>query len=375
MVGFELKLDDAFQIATTLSSSATSHHIRRLSICSPVNFIPLQYLHLHLPSLDHFQLPNSDMADTTSAPAPPAFKKRTNKSTARKRPATPPPADSDSESASDASSNDENGVRVKRRKREGLTTNTSAIQKPAQDLSKATKFGADRSTTLSNSNDATKSSTWYTDAALAGENGAQQKDAVVEEGQEGLYKGASSGYGSFIQKSANAAEKRQVGPVKAPTNVRAITVTDFAPDVCKDYKQTGFCGFGDSCKFLHAREDYKQGWQLDKEWEKAGRAEKAGTAKKEDEGLDEEEKLLKEIPFKCVICKGDYKMPVVTKCGHYFCEKCAMQRYMKEKKKGCAMCGADTRGSFGVAKKLKGLLERKEKREEERAEKEAEADG
>ncbi|KAL8974049.1 MAG: hypothetical protein Q9197_001722, partial [Variospora fuerteventurae] len=35
---------------------------------------------------------------------------------------------------------------------------------------------------------------------------------------------------------------RSFGPTKAnPANVRAITVTDFAPDVCKDYKQTGFC--------------------------------------------------------------------------------------------------------------------------------------
>merc|ERR1712151_1268208 len=37
--------------------------------------------------------------------------------------------------------------------------------------------------------------------------------------------------------------------------------------ICKDYKETGYCGFGDSCKFLHDRSDYKQGYQLEKEWE------------------------------------------------------------------------------------------------------------
>ncbi len=82
--------------------------------------------------------------------------------------------------------------------------------------------------------------------------------------------------------------------------------------------------------------------------------------------MDEESKLLESIPFKCIICKGDYKMPVVTKCGHYFCEKCAMTRYMKEKKRTCANCGADTGGTFNVARKLKELLEKKRRRREEK---------
>ena len=42
---------------------------------------------------------------------------------------------------------------------------------------------------------------------------------------------------------------------------------DYTPDVCKDFKDTGFCGYGDACKFLHDRSDYKSGWQLDKMWE------------------------------------------------------------------------------------------------------------
>ena len=33
----------------------------------------------------------------------------------------------------------------------------------------------------------------------------------------------------------------------------------------KDYKETGFCGFGDSCKFIHDRSDYKMGWQIERE--------------------------------------------------------------------------------------------------------------
>jgi RING finger protein 113A len=323
------------------------------------------------------------MADTE--PPLPAFKKRGTKASAmRKRPA-PPPSDKDSSSSgSDDTTDDETGTRIKRRKREGVQTSTktnSTQNNASRDFSKSTKYNADRNAAISANDNATKASTWYTDAALKDSttNPSTSKPPTKPSGPEdvstedGTYKG-SAAYSSHIQKNPDKSSKH-VGPVKAPTNVRAITVTDFAPDVCKDYKQTGFCGFGDSCKFLHAREDYKQGWQLDKEWEKAGSGKKAkdGEGPKKDADLDDEEKMLATIPFKCVICKGDYKMPVVTKCGHYFCERCAMQRYMKGKKeKGCAQCGADTYGSFGVARKLKDLLEKKTRREKERKDKEDE---
>ncbi|XP_019522090.1 PREDICTED: RING finger protein 113A-like, partial [Hipposideros armiger] len=47
------------------------------------------------------------------------------------------------------------------------------------------------------------------------------------------------------------------GPIRAPKHLRATVCWDYQPDICKDYKETGFCGFGDSCKFLHDRSDYK----------------------------------------------------------------------------------------------------------------------
>ena len=39
---------------------------------------------------------------------------------------------------------------------------------------------------------------------------------------------------------------------------------DYQPDICKDYKETGYCGYGDACKFVHDRGDYKSGWELDR---------------------------------------------------------------------------------------------------------------
>lgn len=113
-----------------------------------------------------------------------------------------------------------------------------------------------------------------------------------------------------------------------------------------------FCSFGDSCKFLPARESYTQGWELDKDWEKVEDMGKKGgkvvQRLAEAEDSEEEDAALEGIPFACIICKKHYTSPIVTKCGHYFCEACALQRYRRDP--GCAACGAGTGGVFNGAK-------------------------
>jgi RING finger protein 113A len=111
-------------------------------------------------------------------------------------------------------------------------------------------------------------------------------------------------------------------------------------------------------KFLHAREDYKQSWQLEKEWEISTKGKDvrgtvvASAGKTETEGkTSQNDKPREDIPFACVICKGPYKYPIVTGCGHYFCEPCALKRYKKDPT--CAICGAGTGGVFNTARKLK----------------------
>ena len=130
-----------------------------------------------------------------------------------------------------------------------------------------------------------------------------------------------------------------------------------------------------NCKFLHAREDYAAGWQLDREWDTVTKGKKviggtvvssADRKQKKDENdadadADEaEQALLENIPFACIICEGPYKSPVVTRCGHYFCEACALKRYRKDP--GCAACGAGTNGVFNSAKRLQNLLDKKKAR-------------
>jgi RING finger protein 113A len=92
----------------------------------------------------------------------------------------------------------------------------------------------------------------------------------------------------------------------------------------------------------------------------------------EDDFDEEEEAMLQNIPFVCIICEEDYKAPVTTRCGHYFCERCALQRYRKDP--SCAACGAGTGGVFNSAKRLQKLLEKKRERAEKRRQ-QAIADG
>lgn len=193
------------------------------------------------------------------------FKKRGAKGKAnlRKRAATPKPRDSDSDVSDYLSAEDDSGRRIKRRKQNigAITASSKTNRDPAQDVSGNTVFSADRNVPITDSNDATKRTDWYdepfTDAALSANSLLGSTRALPGE-SDGSYKGLKN-QTSFIQKNLDA-PSRSVGPVKAPTNIRTVTVMDYAPDVCKDYKQTGFCGFGDNCKFLHSREDYKQSW-------------------------------------------------------------------------------------------------------------------
>ncbi|KAL4149460.1 hypothetical protein QTP88_003410 [Uroleucon formosanum] len=132
------------------------------------------------------------------------------------------------------------------------------------------------------------------------------------------------------------------GPIRAPANLRSTVRWDYQPDICKDYKETGFCGFGDSCKFLHDRSDYKFGWQLEMESSQQGDSDDDDPSKYEIKENDDDY-----LPFKCLICRGSYVNPVVTKCKHYFCEKCALAHFKKSTK--CFVCEKQTGGFFDPA--------------------------
>jgi RING finger protein 113A len=311
-----------------------------------------------------------------------AFKKRSakTKSSFRKKAPSPPRASASASSSESTSDDEDDGERrrAKRRRKNATVTASSASLPIRRENASAPADAA--AAPLISTNDATKHSNWHDESKddewsaknLGGTTGARPS-APQSSASDGTYKGVAN-YQSFIQKNPNA-PVRQVGPMKAPTNIRTITVTDYVPDVCKDYKQTGFCGFGDSCKFLHAREDYKQGWELDRDWEISAKGKKLTgqtmasrnkDAAGDEEDEEDDEALLESIPFACIICKKPYTNPIVTKCGHYFCESCTLQRYRKSP--ACAACGAGTGGVFNMAKKLNQLLEKKRERVRKRRE-------
>ncbi|XP_009093461.3 E3 ubiquitin-protein ligase RNF113A-like [Serinus canaria] len=151
------------------------------------------------------------------------------------------------------------------------------------------------------------------------------------------------------------------GPIRAPEHLRATVRWDYQPDICKDYKETGFCGFGDSCKFLHDRSDYKHGWQMERELGTSDNNENYEVSSGEED-----------VPFKCFICRGSFQNPVITRCGHYFCESCALQHYRKSQR--CYVCGKQTSGVFNPARELMAKLEKHQGQEEEEQQSDHEED-
>lgn len=198
--------------------------------------------------------------------------------------------------------------------------------------------------------------------------------AAIESGQPREYKGLA-GYSNFIGKDAAEARTKAkisgtMGPLRAPTNVRSICRVDYQPDLCKDYKETGFCPFGDSCKFLHDRSEYKAGWQVEKDWEASQKAKSAALERKllglesgdgeadaadpASGGAASGSAKEDDLPFACHICRKPFVNPVVTNCNHYFCERCAVERYARDPL--CAVCNKQTMGVFNAARKLTARL-------------------
>lgn len=201
---------------------------------------------------------------------------------------------------------------------------------------------------------------------------AMQQDAaaVFESGKPREYKGMA-GYSNFIPKDVVEAKSQAkmagtMGPLRAPTNIRGICRVDYQPDTCKDYTQTGFCSFGDSCKFLHDRSERKASYLIDKEWDAEQKRKRQALERKLRGGGDDDDaddaadgaaestgrdgSRREELPFACHICRQKFTKPVVTQCGHYFCEGCAVQRYAANP--NCAVCAKPTLGIFNVARKL-----------------------
>ena len=150
--------------------------------------------------------------------------------------------------------------------------------------------------------------------------------------------------GDTAKANAGSDKNKVAGPVRAAANLRVTCRFDYKPDLCKDYNETGFCGFGDSCIFLHDRTEHKSSYQLEQEWEADQK--RIQLEKDNSESLvSSTTKPSKSKPTSCPVCRGPFVNPVKTKCEHYFCEKCVF------KLSKCPVCKVNLMGSFKPASK------------------------
>merc|ERR1712008_466844 len=191
--------------------------------------------------------------------------------------------------------------------------------------------------------------------------------------ETGIYRGLK-GYKQYAERSEGAISASKysglLGQTRGMSNVRSTMRIEFWASssgtdggICKDYKETGYCGFGDTCKFLHDRSDYKSGHLIEKEWEekqkaieerkrkqwerKAIKAAEAGGDEQEggnDSGGNSSSSDEGEIPGTCPICDSKW-------------EDCAMTNYAKSTK--CITCGAATNGIFNCCDILEQRLKQK----------------
>ena len=188
---------------------------------------------------------------------------------------------------------------------------------------------------------------------------------AIKEGKldPNVYRGLN-GYQNYIEQTEEDLKHKQfsgtLGPVRAPTFIRNTTRVDYNPERCKDYYETGRCNFGDSCIFIHDRGDYKSGWQLDQEYEaelKKKQLKLMGHQVDDDEENYEihsqpDENIDSDgLPLVCRICEQMFSSPVVTTCGHYFCERCALSNYASNG--NCFVCNKPTNGIFNECPKMK----------------------
>eukprot|EP00033_Pygsuia_biforma_P002366 GCRY01002617.1.p1 GENE.GCRY01002617.1~~GCRY01002617.1.p1 ORF type:complete len:310 (-),score=64.25 GCRY01002617.1:23-952(-) len=269
---------------------------------------------------------------------------------------------------SDSSSEDDTFV-VKAEKSKKENPNLHSTSKRSKNVEESS-YKSTRSSETAELKDAGATRTYEIDAPDHAKQKSLQdfKEGDVLTGEDAdVYTGLSN-YKSYIEvREKPSGKSMHRGPVRAPSNIRVTAVIDYQPDVCKDYKETGYCGYGDNCKFLHDRGDYKSGWQLERDWdeeqEKKRLRRERGYDTDSDASGGEDDEADDGIPFACFICREPFTDPVVTPCGHYFCLHCAVAH--NKESSNCFVCDQPTHGILNNAAKVIEKHQQKMREKEE----------
>lgn len=152
---------------------------------------------------------------------------------------------------------------------------------------------------------------------------------------------ASKFFDTIAAVSANRIKRHFKNPVDV----------DYNPSICKDFHDSGYCSWGDTCIYAHDRTDYKRGWEIDKEWD-----EQQTTIKNKhiqvflSKQLGMNNESTKD-DGKCGICQLRAVNGVSTECEHLFCERCIVDHYRSAKR--CPVCAKTIRGVFTDARQTK----------------------
>ena len=158
---------------------------------------------------------------------------------------------------------------------------------------------------------------------------------------EGIYRGLNS-YPVYAEKTDSDINAYKItgslGQVKASEDIKSSCRFDYAYGLCKDWREAGYCGYGDNCIFVHDRSEFKTSKQLEKEWEEQLNQKNTPQPQPKSTSV-------------CGICQKEPSSPVLTRCHHLFCYHCALNNYSKSNK--CYTCSKDTSGIFNEIKTSK----------------------
>jgi RING finger protein 113A len=238
------------------------------------------------------------------------------------------------------------------------SSSSSAIM-PQYDLKSTTSVSA----SLHHHRDLVTSTAEHHPVAASSTTSTKPTEAITGLGEDGI----------FRDKKRNLFH---AGPIRAATNVRTTARFDYQPDICKDYKETGFCGYGDTCIYLHDRTDTLSGWQIEKNFEEQQKKlqeakqleafalgnvdHQTSAATTNTDTANGNSRTEDGIPFACFLCRGHFRNPVVTNCQHYFCESCILDHTRQQPTSTstnnnnhvCPICQKDTGGVFNAPTKL-----------------------